>query len=341
MGVLGLALITGGCGKKTTQDFGYDVEKYVTLGEYTGIEYTPEATEVTEEEIEARIQDDLEAKSKKEEVTDRAVKEGDIVNIDYKGLKDGVAFEGGTAEGYDLEIGSGTFIDGFEEQLIGLKIGDNKEINVTFPEKYQKEDLAGQPVVFEIKINAISVNIIPELTEENVKELMDYDNIAAYKAAIKEEMEQEIKETAEDKNKANIWNKVIENSEIKEYPEEEVDKAVTQLKKQYEEYAKANGATLEQLMELFGMTEEQFNEEMNSYGKETVAEKLVYQAIALKENIYVSDKEYEEKLSEYVEEYGFPSKEKLIENYGEEVVKSTMLRDKVVDFVISKAVAKK
>ncbi len=339
-GVLCLAVIAGGCGKKTP-DFGYDVDTYVTLGEYNGIEYTPESTEVTDEDINSRIQSDLDEKSTTEQITDRAVQDGDTVNIDYKGLKDGVAFEGGTDEGYELVIGSDTFIDGFEDQLIGAKIGEKKNIDVTFPKEYQVADLAGQPVVFEVKINSITVKKVPELTDENVKEISDYDTIDEYKKAVKDELTTENKDAAVETDRNTIWSTVIANAKIKDYPKEELDEAIAQFKKSYEDYATSMGATLKDMLDSFGMTEEQFNEEINTYGKQAVADKLVFQAISLKEKITLTDKEYEEQLPQYVKDYNLTSTDELIEQYGEDVIKDNMLRDKVLDYVVSKAVVAK
>jgi trigger factor len=343
VGVLCLAVLAGGCSKKNgVKEFGYDVSKYVTLGDYTGIKYAPEAVAVTDEEIQTRINQDLDKISTTEKVTDRAVKNGDTVNIDYKGMKDGVAFQGGTAKGQDLVIGSNTFIEGFESQLVGAKIGETKKINVTFPKNYQATELAGKKVVFEVKINSISVKKVPELTDDSANKISkDYKTVADYKAAIKAELEEQKKESATDTDRSNIWKQVVQNAKVKDYPEEEVKAAEKQYKDVYTNYAKQMNVKLADLLKQFGMSEADFNKTIKEYGKNSVGDKLVYQAISLKEDITLTDAEYKKLLPNYVTKFNAPSEKELISTYGEKTIKDYMLRDKVTDFVVGKAVVDK
>ena len=164
-----------------------DLSKLVTLGQYKNLELSVNSAKVTQEDIDAQIENALSSEAEQVEVTNRAVKEGDIVNIDYEGKKDGVAFDGGTAQGYDLTIGSGTFIDGFEDGLIGAKIGDTLDLNLTFPENYGAAELAGQDVVFTVKVNSIKEEKLPELTDELAKKINpEVKNVDEFKAYIKD-----------------------------------------------------------------------------------------------------------------------------------------------------------
>ena len=170
----------------------YKVSDYIKLGEYKGIKYTVNKLEVTDADIETAIQEDLQAAATEQEIKDRdVVKDGDIVNIDYEGLKDGVAFDGGTAKDSDLVIGSGSFIPGFEDGLIGATVGKQVDIKTTFPEDYQSTELAGQEVVFKVTVNAIKEKVVPELTEDYVKENLKFDTIDAYKEDIRKKLQEE------------------------------------------------------------------------------------------------------------------------------------------------------
>ena len=188
--VLAAVALATGCGAKKSEvktDYVDDLSKYVTLGEYKGLEYEETSTEVTDEDVQAELDYLLESKADVEKIMDGTVADGDTVNIDFTGMRDGVAFDGGSGTGYDLTIGSNSFIDNFEEQLIGMKPGDTKEINVTFPDPYPNNpDLAGVPVVFEVTVNYIcGENIIPEMSDQFIADNTDYQTVDEYKEYVR------------------------------------------------------------------------------------------------------------------------------------------------------------
>lgn len=366
---LGVLLVAGGCAKKDvaseldsnteaeTVDTGsestdvtatdtipvkenYKVSDYIKLGQYKGVEVTVEKLETTEEDVNAAIQSELENNSTEEEVTGRPVQNGDIVNIDYEGIKDGVAFEGGTAEGYDLTIGSGTFIPGFEDQIIGANVGDNLELNVTFPENYSSEELAGQPVVFKVKVNAIKQTVIPELTEDYVKNNTDYDSIEAYREAIRAQLQAENEKQMSDNKMIAVLDAIIANSEISSYPQTLLDYYAWEIKNYYTQQAAMFGMEFEDFIAAIGSSVEQFNTSASSYAEQRAAQELVLKAIAEEENITITDAEYEEGVAEIIEEYGYASKEELLAEATEAEIRESLLWEKVFDFIVAAAIEK-
>lgn len=338
-------LFAAGCSKSEATDY----SKYVELGEYKGIEVTMDSTEVTDEEVTTQIETTLTNAATEEEVTDRAVEDGDIVNIDYVGKVDGEEFDGGSAEAYDLTIGSGTFIDDFEEQLIGANIGDVVEVNATFPEEYsQNEDLAGKEAVFTVTINSIKESVVPKLTNKWVKEYtaddeVQYTTVEEYKEAVKADLKAQKEETAATNKTADVLTAIVENSTISGYPEDEIDAYIADMKAYYESYASMFGYDFETFLSgMFGMTEEQFNEEANTLAKETIARQMVCKLIAEAEGMTVSDEEYQAGLEQYAIDYSSESKEytpeSFEEEYGKDVVTENILLQKVLDFITESAV---
>lgn len=257
----------------------YEVGDYITLGDYKGLTVTYTKLEVKDADVDAKIQEDLAGAATDEEVTDRAVQAGDVVNIDYEGLKDGVAFEGGTAQGYDLEIGSGSFIEGFEDGLIGAKKGDELALNLTFPESYTNAELAGQAVVFNVKVNTIKVSVVPELTEDYVKNNTDYDTIDAYKEATRKELEESNQNSMKNEKINNLLTAIIENSKISSYPQTLIDYYAYEMESYYSQYAAMFGYQLADFLAANGMTEASFATEKNSYAEDRAAQELVLSAI--------------------------------------------------------------
>ena len=211
-----------------------DVSKYVTIGQYKGLSLDNTVEAVTDDAVEGRVEQELQNKA--EEVTDGSVQDGDIVTINYVGTKDGVAFDGGTANNYELTIGSGTFIDGFEDGIIGMKKGETKDLDLTFPEDYASEDLAGQEVVFKVTLQ--SFKRAPELTDEWAAKNTDCKTAAEYKQEIRKTLEEEAKTSAQNTLRETAWNTVLSASEVKEYPEKDLETAKTEFKTLYENYAK-------------------------------------------------------------------------------------------------------
>lgn len=359
-------MLAGGCGKKdnanTDSDTGntsiveqtdnteesedikapvkeeYKVSDYITLGEYKGIEVTVDKLEVTEEDVDTAIKADLEAKASDKEVTGRPVKEGDIVNIDYEGLKDGVAFDGGTAQGYDLEIGSGSFIPGFEDGLIGANVGDKLDLDITFPEDYPTADLAGQPVVFKVTVNAIKETVVPELTEEFVKENTEFDSVEAYRESNRVTLEEENKVTMEQDKVNKVFLKILENSTIKSVPQTLIDYYIYEMTSYYTQYAAMFGVDFDGFLSASGITKDEFDTKAKEYAETMGKQELVINAIIEKEGFELSEDEYKDGLAKLVEDYGYESEEELLENADEAKLKESLLWQKVSDYVVEQSV---
>ncbi len=316
----------------------YEVSDYITLGEYKGLPVTYTKLEVTDADIDSAIKSELEGNAKEEEVTDRAVQTGDIVNIDYEGLKDGVAFEGGTAQGSDLEIGSNSFIEGFEEGLIGAKVGDELSLDLTFPADYGNAELAGQAVVFKVKVNSIKVSVVPELTEDYVKNNTDYESIAAYKEGTRTELVKANENTMKNEKIKNLITTIVNSSTISSYPQSVVDYYAYEMESYYQQYASMFGYELADFLAANGMTEEKYNEDKKSYAEDRTAQELVLNAIIKAENMQITDEEYKAGIATYVEEYGYESEEEFLQYATEEQIKESLIWEKAVNFILEKSV---
>ena len=350
-------LLAGGCGKKDeinndtnqknetnetnkTNEKDYVVSDHIKLGQYKGVEVTVEYLEVTEEDIEYAIQMDLEEAATLVEVTDRtSVESGDTVNIDFKGMLDGVAFEGGTLTDFDLVIGSGQFIEGFEEKLIGVNVGETVELDLTFPEAYSSnEELAGQDVVFEVTVNAIQKMVTPELTDEFVKEHTDFETVDAYRESIRERLEKEYADTMKRNKTRNVLNAIIENAEIISYPQTITNRIEENMISEQTSYASMYGMELEDfLVGMYGMTLEQFNIEIASIAEEAAAQQLVIEAIMEAENIEFTEQEFQEGVSRLSIEFGY-EEEEFVSTYGEDAIRETLIWEKVLDYVSAEAI---
>lgn len=330
--VLGLMTLMTGCGNSNKVERDYDITKCVTLGEYKGI--VKEVAEVTEEEIDALIQEALEAAGTPEQITEGIIENGDTVNIDYVGKKDGVAFDGGTAQGYDLTIGSGSFIDGFEDGLIGVGVGDTVDLELTFPESYHSAELAGQAVVFTVTVNYIHGDIIAPSVEDYALN-NDFESVEAFRAIVEEELNEENRTEADE----NVWITVVDNATINEYPQSEIDKALSNMREYYTQFAAAYGTDLNGLLTQLGLSEETFDEDMLEYAQLAVAEKLVAIAIAEEENMTVSDEEYDAQINEYLEMYdAYETKEDIEAVIDPDNLRDQLLMEKVQQFVLDSAV---
>lgn len=332
-----MVLSMTGCGSNKAKAY----SKYVELGDYKGIEYTKTVDQVTEEDIQSRIDTFLEGLAETTEVTDRAVKDGDIVNIDYVGTEDGEAFDGGTAEGQDLTIGSGRFIEGFEEGLIGHKKGEKVSLDLKFPDDYD-ETMAGKEVNFAVTINTISEKKIPTLTDDLVKENTDYDTISAYKDGIREEMETQNEQSAEQIAQSDIFNKVMENCKVTGYDQAEVKKLVDEefenFKKTAQSY-QSMGYGYEDVLAMNGYTsEEELKEGMTEYVKNYLSQRMVLYCIADAENIKVSSAEVDQMVADYMEQYSVETKEEVYEYFGDDYFEMALLSQKVIEFLKNNAI---
>lgn len=317
----------------------YVVSDYITLSEYKGIEVTVDEIIVTDEDVEDRIASDLEGNASEVEITDRAVQEGDVVNIDFEGMKDGVAFEGGAGQDFDLEIGSGSFIPGFEEGIVGANVGDKLALDITFPEEYANNpDLAGQAVVFNVTVNAIKEEVVPELTEAFAKDVMSHDSIEAYRAAVREELEAEAVETMKTAKINNVFATILENSEIKSYPETLINYYSAEMNNYYNQYAAMFGMELSALLEMSGMTLEQHEQEVQAYAENMASQELVIKAIIEAEKLDLTEDEYNTGLEKLMADYGYETKEDLLAVGTEEQVRETLLWQKVLENVTDSAV---
>lgn len=310
------------------------------ITQYKGVEVdqVEKPEEVTDEEVETQIQTILDGQAETKEVKDRAVKDGDITNIDFVGKIDGEAFDGGSAEGYDLTIGSDSFIDGFEDSIIGHNVGDKFDWDGKFPDNYGNADYAGKDVVFTITVNSITERTVPELTDELAAELSDTaKTVEEYKAEIKEQMEETQQQSYEAVLSGEVWEKVLENTEVKKYPDDEKEKMEEFLRKLYESEAQQYGMELKEYIETQGgMTEEDFNTQiLEPAAEQNVKSRLVTKAIAEKENITLSDEEYEKQLNELIEnsseEYVESMKQAVGEDAFEEELRATALNDLVLE----------
>lgn len=295
------------------------IKPEVTLGQYKGIEIEKKEATVTDEEVMNRINRELEQNARIITVDDRPVQDGDIAVINYEGFVDGVPFEGGKGENYSLPIGSGTFIDNFEQQLIGKSTGEEFEVNVTFPENYHAKELAGKPAVFKVKINEIKVKELPKLDDEFAQDVSEFDTLDEYKesirATIKENKEKELKIAKENE----VIDKIIENASM-EIPEPMIDTMVMQMADDFSMRLRYQGLTLEQYFKFTGMDAGKFTESLRPQALKSIQTRLVLEAVAKVENIEVSDEELEKDINEKASMYNMEP-DKLKEMLGEKEIK--------------------
>ena len=316
----------------------YTASDYVTLGEYMGLTVQIDLT-ASEEEIEEELEYYLQTADVMEEITEGTVEEGDTVSIDYEGKKDGVAFDGGTAKDYDLTIGSNSFIDGFEDGLIGVNVGETVDLNLTFPENYFSEDLAGQDVVFTVTVH--SIKRMPELTDDLVNTITegDYTTIDAYKEYIRSYLEEDKAAQRDTMVMTDLFTQVTNNSTINEYPEEMVNYGIQSMKNYYEDMAESFSMEFADFMLMyFGMTEEDFDEQVVLAVQQNMQQELYLKAIAEAEGLELTEEEYAEGCARYAESYGYESGEELVAAYGEDTVRISILQDKVLEYLMENAV---
>ena len=316
----------------------YTASDYVTLGEYMGLTVQIDLT-ASEEEIEEELEYYLQTADVMEEITEGTVEEGDTVSIDYEGKKDGVAFDGGTAKDYDLTIGSNSFIDGFEDGLIGVNVGETVDLNLTFPENYFSEDLAGQDVVFTVTVH--SIKRMPELTDDLVNTITEgeYTTIDAYKEYIRSYLEEDKAAQRDTMVMTDLFTQVTYNSTINEYPEEMVNYGVQSMRNYYEDMAESFSMEFADFMLMyFGMTEEDFDEQVVLAVQQNMQQELYLKAIAEAEGLELTEDEYAEGCERYAESYGYESGEELVAAYGEDTVRISILQDKVLEYLMENAV---
>lgn len=318
-----------------------NADDHVTLGEYKGIEVTNSVQAVTDEEVENYINYLLAMSAQKQEVTDRdEVENGDIVNIDFEGKKDGTAFDGGTSEGYDLTIGSGSFIEGFEEGLIGAKTGETRDLLLTFPEDYYSEDLAGEEVVFTVTVNGIYEQKAVEFTDEFVASLA-IENVATadeYRAYLKNMMVESNEESARQNVQIELLNTVTENANVKNVPEELVERFYQTNVSNMTYQAMTYGMDLDSFVSAYyGLDTDAFETEMQEAAKVSANQALVCLKIAEEEGLLVNDEEMDSVIEERYAQYGYESAEDFKNTVDVEEYRDSLLLNKVVDFLMENA----
>ncbi len=320
----------------------YHALDYVTLGKYIGLKVTVDAPGVTDDDVLAEADERIRVSNAME--TADTVQEGDEVNIDYVGTLDGEEFEGGSGEDYTLEIGSGTFIEGFEDGLIGAHTGDTVELDLTFPEDYYYEELAGQDAVFSVTINEIQR--VPELSDAVVSEVTDgaYTDVQSWLNYLRGILEENADEDYDYEIQETILRKLASKSEITGYPQDLLDYTVAQSRAYYEELADMYSMTYEEFIEAFGYKEDTFEEALEEAAEASLDEELLLMAVAETEDITLSDEEYQAGLEKYTAYYGFDSTEEFEEAYeeayGDKMLSVALLMDKVFDFLQENAVIK-
>lgn len=312
-----------------------NVDKYVTIGEYKGLSLDNTVEEVTDDQVEAQIEYELENKA--EEVTDKkeTVKEGDLVTINFVGTLDGKTFDGGTANNYDLTVGEGQMIDGFEDGIIGMKTGETKELNLTFPEGYPEASLEGKDVVFKVTLQKF--RRAPELTDAWVAENTEVKTVQEYKESVRQQLTEQAKASANNTLLSTAWSTVSGNSEVKEYPEEDMENALAEFKNLYEQYAKQADMSLEEFIEAQGISMDAFEEQSQQYAELKVKQNLIVQGIMDKEGMALDDEESLAIQEQLIKDYNAENLAELVDTYGQAAVDESIGLLRVENFIVDHA----
>ena len=314
------------------------VKPEVTLGDYKGIEVEKKTAEVTDEELQAEIDKVRESNSRMITIEDRAVEDGDITTIDFEGFVDGEPFEGGKGEDYPLTIGSHSFIDNFEEQLIGKKTGEECEVNVTFPAEYHVEELKNKPAVFKVKVKEIQRKELPEANDDFASEVSDFDTMEEYKKDLTEKLQAEKIEAAKTADEDKVVAKVIENATM-EIPDQMVEEQVNGMVNDYARRLESQGISFKQYVEITGMTAEKIGEQMKPQAIKRIQTRLVLEAVVKAENIQADDAAVEEQFDKMAEDFKM-DKEQIKGMFGEEQMaqlKEDLAVQKAIDFLVAEA----
>ncbi|MBR5560568.1 MAG: trigger factor [Clostridia bacterium] len=310
----------------------------VTLGEYKGVTVKATKTEVTEAQVEAKLEEERSKQATEVAVEDRAVAEGDTVNLDYMGTVDGVAFAGGTAEGQTLKIGSHTFIPGFEEQMVGMNIGEEKDLNVTFPEKYHSDELAGKAAVFHVKVNSITETQLPALDDDFAKDISEFDTLDEYKADIRAKLEAQAAENDKNVLTNDVLGKVMENANV-EIPQAMIERQIDSMMRDFEYRLMGNGLKLDDFMKYTGQDMKSFRENYRGQAEKSVKAHLVLEAIEKAEAIDATEEQVDAMLSTFAAQTG-----KSVEEFKQglsaadiEYFKADAIRDNCVKFLVDNA----
>ena len=317
------------------------VRPEVKLGKYLGVQVTKIDTSVSDEEVEAAVEKERNNNARTVTVTDRPIANGDTAVIDFEGFVDGVAFEGGKGENHPLEIGSHSFIDTFEDQLVGKNAGDEVEVNVTFPEKYQAADLAGKPAMFKVKIHEVKCKELPELNDEFAQDVSEFDTLAEYKDDIRAKLLEKKTADAKREKQNKTVAKAVENATM-EIPEAMITEQVRRMADDFARRLQSQGLSMDQYMQFTGLTMDAMAQQMRPEALKRIQNSLVLEAIAKAENIEVSDEKVNEEIEKMAAAYKMEADKikELMGEAGKKQIMEDLAVRKAVDFVVSEAVEK-
>ncbi|CCL27621.1 TPA: trigger factor [Clostridioides difficile] len=315
-----------------------EVKPEFELGNYKGIEIAKVENTVSDENVDAKLQEMVEKNARLVSVEDKALEDGDTAIIDFEGFENGVAFDGGKGENYNLVIGSNTFIPGFEEQLVGKKAGEEVEVNVTFPEEYHSQDLAGKPVVFNVKINDVKVKELSALDDEFAKDTSEFDSLDELKADVRAKLEEEAKNRADAETRNSVVEKVAENTEI-EIPEVMIQHQIDNMLNELNYQLQYQGFGLQQLLEMTGRTMEELREERKEDAKKLVKSSLVLEAITKAEGIEATEEEFKVELEKMASAYNMEVEkiEASLRDADKEDIKGQIKIRKTIDLLVDNA----
>ena len=312
------------------------VKPEVKLGKYKGIELNKIEYTVSDHDVEHELEHMAEHNARLVTIEDRPVEKGDITVIDFEGFVDNIPFEGGKAEKHELEIGSNTFIPGFEDQIIGMKLEEEKDINVTFPEEYFSKELAGKPAIFKVKLHEIKKKEFPAMDDEFAKDVSEFDTLEELKNSIKEKMQKENEDRAKYETEDAAIKAVCDNVEI-DIPSGMIDTEIDNMMRDMEQRLQYQGLKLDQYFALSGKTEAQVRDEMKPQAEQAVKSRLVIEAIIKAEDIKPEEKEVTEKLAEMAKNYGKTEEEMSKNEYIKEYIENNMKVEKAIKFIVENA----
>lgn len=313
----------------------------VTLGVYKGVEVEKTDASVTDEEVDAAIERERESSARTVSVEDRAVQDGDMTTLDFEGFVDGVAFEGGKGENYPLTIGSNTFIPGFEEQLIGAELDKEVEVNVTFPEDYQAQELAGKPAVFKCTIKEIKEKQLPDLDDEFASEVSEFETLAEYKESVKKDLEEKKAEEAKLEKEDKVVDAIIAAAKM-DIPAAMLETQQRQMAEDFAQRIQMQGISIDQYFQITGLTRAAFLEQIKPQAQKRIQSRLVLEAVAKAENIGASDEEYNEEIKKMADAYQMDIEEinDMIGEFEKKSIREDICIRKAADFVVENTVEK-
>ena len=317
------------------------VKPEVTLGDYKGVEVPKSEIAVTDEEVDAEVKKEQDKNARTVAVEDRAAANGDITTIDFEGFVDGVAFEGGKGTDYPLTIGSHSFIDTFEEQIIGMNIGDEKEINVTFPEEYHVDELKGKPAMFNVSVKEIKEKQLPELNDEFAQDVSDFDTLAEYKDDLKNKIADRKSREAKAKQEDEAIAKIIEDSKM-DIPDAMVDTQVNRMVEDFAQRLQQQGLSVEQYFQYTGMTADKIMDEMKPEAVKRIQSRLVLEAVVKAENIETSEEDFEAELKKMAETYKMELDQikEFMGDYEKKQIKEDLAIQKAIEVITGSVVEK-